>query len=742
MTIRRTSVAVVAVVALVTVTTAVMAVLAGLNYVSYRDRARERLRQDLVVQADQLAVALALPVWNIDRAQIDRVLDALERDREIAAVEVVAAGKTHARRRDEDGRMAPADGAPSEAGLLEEHRPITLARERIGTLNLYATPRFLEQDRRRTLTSIVTSILAVDLLLVLSVYLVLWRVVLKPLMDVERYARAVTAGETVPPPTDHAQGFARELDNLRSSIESMVGLLGRRYEELRASEKKYRDIVHFSPIGIYQALPDGTLLTANESLARILGCERVEDALSLNARDIYWDAEERARLIERYAGVGYAARLEVRLRRRDGTPFWVEMTAHAIKDASGQPVYFETLVQDISARKSAEDALRTSEERYRLLFEGNPVPMLVYDLETMRFIDANRSAVEQYGYSREDLFGLGVPDVALPGDPNLDEFVQTRFEPRPSVVHVGRRQQRRRDGTIFDMDLTTLALLFDGRPARVMLARDLTGELQAQAEQQRLQESLRRSETMAAMGILLAGVAHEVRNPLFSISATVDAVESEFGSRLDFAEYGELLRTQVARLTQLMRDLLDYGRPAALSLTAVHPAEPARRAARACAGLARRQGVEVKEEVDPLLPPLALDAARMEQVFENLLANAIQHSPREGRVRLVAHLTDGGPRPVVAFEIEDEGPGIAAADLSRVFEPFFSRRKGGTGLGLPIVQRIVEAHGGEVWAANRPQGGAVFTVTMPVPAADAAAGEAVLPAASGPDGRTMRRGSR
>jgi signal transduction histidine kinase len=102
----------------------------------------------------------------------------------------------------------------------------------------------------------------------------------------------------------------------------------------------------------------------------------------------------------------------------------------------------------------------------------------------------------------------------------------------------------------------------------------------------------------------------------------------------------------------------------------------------------------------------------MEQVLENLVANAVHHAPRGTAVHVTVELTDG--ERAVAFRVEDEGPGIAPADLERLFEPFFSRRDGGTGLGLPIVHRIVDAHGGMVRAANRPTGGAVFTCHPPL----------------------------
>jgi signal transduction histidine kinase len=282
--------------------------------------------------------------------------------------------------------------------------------------------------------------------------------------------------------------------------------------------------------------------------------------------------------------------------------------------------------------------------------------------------------------------------------------------------------------------MTSLTIAFEGRQARLLLCRDMTAEAEAQVEQERLQESLRRSESMAAMGALVAGVAHEVRNPLFSISATVDALETDLRDRPDFVELAGLLRSQVSRLTQLMRDLLDYGKPAALSLAAVQPGDPVRVALRACAPLARSKDVELNAQVAPGLPPLALDAGRMEQVLENLLANAVQHAPRGTSVRLSAHLAEGADPAAVDFRVEDEGPGIAPADLERLFEPFFSRRKGGTGLGLPIVQRIVEAHGGVVRAANRPTGGAIFTVTLPVPSREAVSALADRPPAPSAQG--------
>jgi PAS domain S-box-containing protein len=344
--------------------------------------------------------------------------------------------------------------------------------------------------------------------------------------------------------------------------------------------------------------------------------------------------------------------------------------------------------------------------------------MIVYDLESLDFLAANRAAVDQYGFTRDELFRLHLPDLAVPGDPHLAHFLATRFEPRAEIEHVGRRQQRRKDGSVLDVDMTSMEFVFEGGKARLLLCRDLTAENLAQGEQERLQESLRRSESMAAMGGLVAGVAHEVRNPLFSISATVDAFEHEFGQRPEFAEYSTLLRSQVVRLTQLMRDLLDYGKPSLLRRTPTRLSDVVRRAVRSCAGLARERQVRVEEGGPADLPPLEIEAARMEQAVENLLANAIQHAPAGSVVRVGACLDAAAGEPRARCMVEDEGPGVPAEDRDRLFEPFFSRRKGGTGLGLPIVQRVAEAHGGTVGVENRPEGGARFTLLLPVTAPD------------------------
>jgi signal transduction histidine kinase len=255
-----------------------------------------------------------------------------------------------------------------------------------------------------------------------------------------------------------------------------------------------------------------------------------------------------------------------------------------------------------------------------------------------------------------------------------------------------------------------------GQILRVTAVRDVS-------ERHRLEAELRRRETLAAMGSLVAGVAHEVRTPLFSLSATLDALEAGAGTPDQQHELKDLLRSQVRRLANLMQDLLDYGRPPRLKLARAGIGEPVQRAVRSCGALASKSAVGLALDMPEGLPQVDADLGRLEQVFENLLANALQHAPRGSTVRVTVRPTTAPPAGL-SCAVEDDGPGLLASDVEHVFEPFFSRRKGGTGMGLAIAHRLVEAHGGALTAGNRAGAGAVFTVFLPA-AGESRAGGAV-----------------
>jgi signal transduction histidine kinase len=227
-----------------------------------------------------------------------------------------------------------------------------------------------------------------------------------------------------------------------------------------------------------------------------------------------------------------------------------------------------------------------------------------------------------------------------------------------------------------------------------------------------LQIRLEQQRTMATMGALVAGVAHEVRNPLFAISATVDAMEQASDGVLN--EYFEVLREEIDRMTRLMQDLLAYGRPAAPVFNPVSVAEIIETALRNSTQLAMRQRVTLETSLSAN-PMIVADRDRLSRAIENLIDNAVQHSKPDTTVTIESTADTRGRSRHVEIKVLDRGRGFAAEDVPRLFEPFFSRRKGGTGLGLALVQQIVTEHAGEVTAVNRAGGGAEVTISIPLP---------------------------
>jgi len=229
------------------------------------------------------------------------------------------------------------------------------------------------------------------------------------------------------------------------------------------------------------------------------------------------------------------------------------------------------------------------------------------------------------------------------------------------------------------------------------------------AERDRLQLDLRRSERLAALGKLLAGVAHEVRNPLAGIRSTAQLWLRGVGA--DAESLGGLVH-EVDRLEGIVSRLLQFSRADAQDLAPDDLNAVLEEAARLISGPAESQGVRVELDLDPGLPPAMMASPALLQVVRNLTANAVQAMTAGGVLRLTTRRDPSGRALLAA--VADTGPGLAPEALGHLFEPFFTTKPEGTGLGLAIAREIALAHRGDLRAANRPDGpGAVFTLSLP-----------------------------
>jgi PAS domain S-box-containing protein len=467
-------------------------------------------------------------------------------------------------------------------------------------------------------------------------------------------------------------------------------------DALRYNEERWQRLSEAAWEGIGLS-EDGRLIDANAQLAEMLGF-RLDELMGKNV--VEFIAPESRPTVDGHIADGTSQAYEHLAIRRDGSVFPVEVRGRTL--SREERTIRVTAVRDVSERARLEADLRRAAQEWRDTFDALEAGIVVLGPDR-RIQRMNRSAM--------DALGQG-----LPRDVPFDELGAS--EPWSSLVELsegripsGTEVKDPRSGRCWLLVASRLRREAEGE-STILVFRNVT-------ETATLRERVQRGEKLAAMGALVAGVAHEVRTPLFSITASLDAFEAEVGG--GHTETVSLLRSQAARLTHLMRDLLDYGSPSALRRVTGGVGEALRQAARTCAPLAREAGVEVEVSLGEDLPPVSRDSARLEQVFQNLLANAVQHAPRGSSVRVTVRAAEG-PRSGVLIRVEDAGPGLPREDVGRVFQPFFSRRKGGTGLGLSIVQRLVEDHDGTVTGGNQPGGGAVFTVFLPAAEVEAGAG--------------------
>jgi len=237
----------------------------------------------------------------------------------------------------------------------------------------------------------------------------------------------------------------------------------------------------------------------------------------------------------------------------------------------------------------------------------------------------------------------------------------------------------------------------------VILFRDLT-------EVQHLKRELERNRRLAAIGSLASGVAHEIRNPLSSIKGFATYLRERYRDNPEDLQVTDIMIQEVERLNRVIGQLLEFSRPLILNrkVAAIEPI--LRHAMKMIEIQALEKGVSLEVDFGRMVPDLLLDSDRMTQVFLNLTLNALNAMEKGGTLSL--RVTQSGDR-TVRVDISDTGTGIGKEELGRIFDPYFTTRPSGTGLGLPIAQRIVEAHGGEILVSSEPGRGTVFSVLLP-----------------------------
>lgn len=222
-------------------------------------------------------------------------------------------------------------------------------------------------------------------------------------------------------------------------------------------------------------------------------------------------------------------------------------------------------------------------------------------------------------------------------------------------------------------------------------------------------EQLKRADRLSAVGQLSAGLAHEIRNPIASIEGAIDVLERNAEDAERREEFLDIIKKECRRIDRLLSDLLDFGRPREPQLQTVAVAEIIDSVVTLANSIAERQNVRLVTSV-PSNPTVHVDPAQIQQVILNLTLNAIQAMPEGGSVTLSSWAEES----TVNVDVRDEGVGIAEEDFDKVFDPFYTTKERGVGLGLSVAHQIVKAHGGTIKLFRNPSAGMTFRVVLPV----------------------------
>jgi len=222
-------------------------------------------------------------------------------------------------------------------------------------------------------------------------------------------------------------------------------------------------------------------------------------------------------------------------------------------------------------------------------------------------------------------------------------------------------------------------------------------------------DQLRRADRLASLGALSAGMAHEIKNPLASISGSLEILQSEIGQVGKKHEFFLILRKEILRLTGIVDKYLEFARPLPPERRETDMNELVRSVVDLTAKQASGEGVRILSSYAVGMPNMVVDPEQIRQVLLNLILNAIQAMKGPGSITVSTESISGE----AILRVRDHGPGLPGDNPHEIFDLFFTTKAGGTGLGLPIAYRLIEQHGGRIEAANHPEGGALFTVHLP-----------------------------
>jgi PAS domain S-box-containing protein len=487
---------------------------------------------------------------------------------------------------------------------------------------------------------------------------------------------------------------------------------------LQDSEEKFRSMFQHSAAGMAVFSSDGDILQVNSSLWQFLGYSK-DELLQLSAFDpIHPDDREDVRLFfeELVLGKRQFFHFEKRFVRKDGSIVWGHASA-VLLHSSRNNFCVMALVQDITERKNAEVALKASEKKYSTIVEkGNDGITIVQD-GLIRYV--NSKSAENIGYTKEELIGKSpIEYVAKEDKKRALEFAT-------KLIIEGKNPGKfefyaiSKDGRKVPIEASYSLIEYEGRPAVMSIGRDIT---ERKINEKILIEKTKAEASNRAKSELLATMSHEMRTPLTVIIGYSDLLDMQDIGALNQkqASYVEHILESGKHLLSLINDTLDLSKAEAhkmeLYIEEFSIPDAIDGVRTTLMPLTSSKNIGLLANVSTDIVTIKADKMKFKQILYNFVSNALKFTPEKGTITIET-------RPVnnmLQIDVIDTGIGISEENMNELFQPFKqvnnleTRKQQGTGLGLTLVKKFVELHGGEVWVESELGKGSIFTFTIPI----------------------------
>jgi len=483
-------------------------------------------------------------------------------------------------------------------------------------------------------------------------------------------------------------------------------------EQVISRKKIEESVLHYTSLmeqasdGICFLDPSMKIIEINSYACEKLGFTKAE-IFQFSAADFFLEEDLQANPLKiDVLKEGQTIRSERKMIKKDGDLIDVELSAKILKD--GNMLLF---LHDISERRKAQKALAENEKKYRYLFDNNPLPMWITELNTFRFLDVNKMAIRKYGYSREEF--LSMTAVEIRPEQDKESFIKFNEALQYEAENFNRGiwNHQKKNGTVFPVEVVAHELMYEGVPARFILSNDIADRRKAELNLETQNKQL--IKTNSELDRFVYSVSHDLRSPLTSILGLLSFIESE-SLENDTLEHAGMIRKSINRLDEFIKNILNYSRNnrTGLEIEKISINEKVHAIINSLQNM--EQAKEIHYEVDIIEDhPFYTDRLRFKNILENLISNAIKHHKKAVGGRYIK-ITGHSDHEKLQLSIADNGIGIAPEHQNKIFEMFFrlSGKTEGSGIGLYIVKETVEKLEGSIEIKSEMETGTTFIITL------------------------------